>query len=206
MQSRYPSLVKLEPNTNQNLVRFPTKPSDFDVQAFVWCELRSRGYTVRGEVSSSFVTEVNGKKRGARFDLVVYKEETAILIIEIKGVKTVENPFTNTIQGTKYPTYGVPVWIVYGQAGAEAMLASIDADGMPSSKFEGVERSEPVTYTTPKRLTKKEKQKEGLIIRQERNKERKLRQEANKSYTSRPDEFHEKFVKPFLAAKAQETA
>lgn len=51
--------------------------SEFEIQAYIYNRLQGMGVSVRGEVPS--------RTRGCRFDLVIFKNKTAILVIEVKS-------------------------------------------------------------------------------------------------------------------------
>ena len=57
---------------------------------------------------------------------MIFRGSRAVLIIEIKKSDIRHNTtFEDTRQGTRYPHFGVPVWVVYGYAGADKALAEI---------------------------------------------------------------------------------
>ncbi len=65
-------------------IKYPLKPSDFEVQAELYWFLKNKGFNVRGEIT----VKGNRKKniRGARFDLVIFAtNKLPLAIIEAKN-------------------------------------------------------------------------------------------------------------------------
>lgn len=64
-------------------IEYPAKPSEFDIQAELWRQLRSQGFDVRGEVSAH--CKDYGRIHRTNLDLVVFNSNReACLIIEVK--------------------------------------------------------------------------------------------------------------------------
>lgn len=99
----------------------PTNQTEFEVQAWLWNELKDLGYNIRGEVKVK--KNFNGRKKFqyCRFDLAEFVGGELAGIIEVKATpvkhKTAAG-WIGTRQGTRYHSFGVPVRIVYGMAGA----------------------------------------------------------------------------------------
>lgn len=86
-------------------IGYPDDYSEFEIQAYLYGKLKRMGFDARGEVSSS-----NGKGKGSRFDIVLYKKKKAYRIIEVK-----KQPDTNIeAQRIKYSRYGVKVTFIMG--------------------------------------------------------------------------------------------
>lgn len=99
-------------------VREPTSPTEFEVQAYVWNELKKRGVNARGEVKAKFA-----KRSTVRFDIAIFKDGKLIHIVEIKKAKVNhKTTWENTRQGHRYNQFGVPVTILYGMDDADKFL------------------------------------------------------------------------------------
>ena len=108
----------LLPKFMQKLVVEPDRQTEFEVQAYLWSQLRSLGINVRGEVKATFE-----KRSVVRFDLVVFKDGVLQGIIEVKSAPIKHKTcWEQTRQGLRYHQFGVPVVIVYGQDQAEALI------------------------------------------------------------------------------------
>lgn len=107
--------------------------SEFEVQAYVYSELRCRGFNVRGEVSAT---------TRSKFDLVVFSsEEKPLRIVEVKKLKkeTVLKLAKDTAIGRqnlrsmenqvrKYLSYQIPVDLVLGMEDAIRYVKEFDID------------------------------------------------------------------------------
>jgi len=86
------------------MIQIPQNKSEFELQAELFSALKTAGYLVRGEVSA----RLNGKK--SIFDLVIFKEDKAVVIIEVK-----DSPHRAVVYGKKtkqsmqYKAYNLPV-------------------------------------------------------------------------------------------------
>lgn len=106
------------------MLRSP-RGSEFEVQAFLWNELRRMGYVVRGEVSCYDCR--------ARFDIVIYENDFKpgdrwpLRIIEVK--KTRRSNCNTTASGAQvhgyYDRFGIPVDLVGGMKEAKRYLKLI---------------------------------------------------------------------------------
>lgn len=114
------------------------RPTEFEVQAFLWNELRRLGRNIRGEVKVRLpggkLPRKNGKLKSAycRFDLAEFEGGRLIGIIEVKSAPITHQSaagWNGTRQGSRYGTFGVPVRIVYGQKEAENLVAHVEACG-----------------------------------------------------------------------------
>lgn len=114
-------------------------PTEFEVQALLWNELRRLGRNVRGEVKVRFPggklpRYPSGKPKLAycRFDLAEFDGGRLVGIIEVKAAPMTHKSaagWNGTRQGARYGMFGVPVLIVYGQQQAEALIADLEAGG-----------------------------------------------------------------------------
>ena len=50
-------------------VKEPTSPTEFEIQAYVWTELRKKGVNARGEVKAKFA-----RRSTVRFDVAIFKD------------------------------------------------------------------------------------------------------------------------------------
>lgn len=107
-------------------VTAPTRETDFEVQAFLWAHLRSRGLDARGEVDAEFGLSKRKKVAKCRFDIVIFDAGAAIWIIEIKpSTRTHKTVVQATRQGRRYACFGVPVTFIYGRSGAVSFAENL---------------------------------------------------------------------------------
>lgn len=100
------------------IVAEPTRPTEFEVQAYLWSELRGLGYNARGEVHAIFA----GRAK-VRFDIAVFKAGRLVGVIEVKdATKNLRSAWVNTRQGRRYTQFGVPVRTVYGMKQATELI------------------------------------------------------------------------------------
>ena len=110
-------------------IKYPPVESEFEVQAWLWSELRRAGINARGEVPVHGEFGLRICKVACRFDIVVFDARPKpVCVLEVKArivrhKRTVED----TKQGKRYPMFGVPVHFVYGMDGARAALEMIKA-------------------------------------------------------------------------------
>ena len=103
---------------------YPGNVSEFEVQAFLYCALKSMGYDVRGEVCT----------RGGRcrFDLVIYRREKTGAGVRPMPIRIIEVKAT---RGKKWGDqvaeyrrrYGVPVDHVGGMKAATSYVRDVAA-------------------------------------------------------------------------------
>jgi hypothetical protein len=106
----------------QALVRSTTAPSDFEVQAHLYHELRLLGWHVRGEIQSTC--------KSARFDLVVFDHNfRPVRILEVKKRRKGKG---GSAQSSRYAEFGIPVTLIDGMKAAERFLAGCTAHALPS--------------------------------------------------------------------------
>lgn len=102
-------------------VREPKGDTEFEVQAFLWNELRKLGINARGEVKAKYA-----KRAYVRFDIAIFKNGSLTQIIEIKRSKiNHKTTWRQTRQGTRYNEFGVPVVIIYGMEEAKNFLEGV---------------------------------------------------------------------------------
>ena len=118
------AVLFIPPVEKRFAVPAPKLGSEFDVQAHLWSLLRASGFDVRGEVKAR--AQFDGAKKHhvtCRFDLVVYQDNEAVLIVEVKARPVRhKDGFEATRQGSRYPFFGVPVVVAYGMASADAVV------------------------------------------------------------------------------------
>lgn len=103
-------------------VKEPTVWTEFEVQAYLWSNLRQLEFNVRGEVKAVYA----GRQR-VRFDLAVFEDGNLVGIIEVKArPRKHKNGWENTRQGSRYKQYGVPIRLVYGMDQAQECV--LDAE------------------------------------------------------------------------------
>lgn len=104
-------------------MREPTWDSEFEVQAWLWSELRALGVNVRGEVKYRLANRAY-----CRFDLAEFSADGALIgVIEVKARpvkhKTAEG-WAGTRQGRRYGALSVPVVLICGMEQARALVES----------------------------------------------------------------------------------
>ena len=111
---------------NSIVVTEPTRPTEFEVQAFIWNGLRAMGINARGEVKTAF----NGRAC-VRFDIAIFDGGVLSGVVEIKSspIKH-KTTWEETRQGERYAQFGVPVRLVYGMDEAKRLLADAEAGRM----------------------------------------------------------------------------
>lgn len=116
-------LTTLQPTAQTYAIEYPTLMLEFEVQAWLWAELRRRGYDARAEVQHLGSFGLRAAKAACRFDIVVFDGRAAKCIIEVKARPvTHKSTVSATRQGTRYVQFGVPTHFVYGMAGARDLL------------------------------------------------------------------------------------
>lgn len=110
-------------------IAYPPVASEFEVQAFLYAGLRALGIDVRGEVQVHGLFGLRSAKAACRFDLVLFREEKPVLILEVKARRVShKNGVEATRQGKRYTQFGVPTWMVYGIDEARQVLEAIKAN------------------------------------------------------------------------------
>jgi len=102
-------------------IQYPEKQSEFEIQATLFNKLVSLGYDVRGEVTYRDLSAKKGFKQ-SRFDVVLFKDKKAILIIEVKNYKK-EN--FETRQDIKYRGFGIDVVYLSSLEGIDDLVSYI---------------------------------------------------------------------------------
>lgn len=100
----------------------PNHPTEFEVQAYVYTELRRLGYNARGEVKAQYA-----KRAYCRFDIAIFKDGKLDKIVEIKRSSiNHKTSWRDTRQGTRYNDFGVPVVIIYGMPEAQGFIKMME--------------------------------------------------------------------------------
>ena len=97
-------------------VRFD--PTEFEIQAIIYAGLLALGYAVRGEVPTRCGT--------CAFDLVVYRDDKPIRIIETKKKRAA---IGKRKQVRRYAKFGVPVDLVCGMSQARGYVSRVEHEG-----------------------------------------------------------------------------
>ena len=127
-------------------IDYPSAPSEFEVQAFLYWELKRMGFNVRGEVHGRH----DGKR--LRFDLVIFcGKRNPVRIIEVKkhtkrfikaeGIRNQKMARDLTDQVRRYEKSGVPVDVIGAMREAEAYIEKVRAGG--PRYFDRVEEEVP---------------------------------------------------------------
>jgi hypothetical protein len=99
----------MEQHHTLKCVTYPEVNSEFEVQAELYCRLKSMGLDVRGCVPSWCIDYNEPHK--VYFDLVIFDEnKTAVVIVECKNWKRDHEKLNKkTRQARRYAQFGVPV-------------------------------------------------------------------------------------------------
>lgn len=99
-------------------VQEPTQPTEFEVQAYLWSELRALGVNARGEVKTVFAG-----RAVVRFDIAVFDAGKLVGVLEVKAAQIQHRAgWETTRQGARYAQYGVPIRLVYGMEQAAQVI------------------------------------------------------------------------------------
>lgn len=99
----------------------PTCYNEFEVQAYLWTQLRNLGINARGEVKSRFAGRAM-----VRFDLAIFENRRLVCVIETKAAPIRHKvSWEATQQGSRYLQFDVPIVLVYGMPQAEAIIEDI---------------------------------------------------------------------------------
>ena len=118
-RNKVPARIKLQinPSGGRFEMKYRTRPSEFEIQAYLYCELRRLGYDVRGEVST--------KDGDCRFDLVVFANKKPVRIIEVKSCRK----RYRSRQLEQYRAYGIKVLSVCGMSEAIELVRRASVNG-----------------------------------------------------------------------------
>jgi hypothetical protein len=65
-------------------INYPNKNSEFDIQSKICNYIIKKGYDIKWEITIRNCSNIKGQRQ-CRFDLVVFKDKIAKLIIEVKN-------------------------------------------------------------------------------------------------------------------------
>lgn len=121
------------------MIKCPKNPTEFEIQAYLYQELRSLGYNVRGEVPD----------KRSRYDLVVFRgQRDPIQILEVKksrpgrtggygrggrlrlAVQCRQNKEQVEKQIAKYKQTGIPVKLICGIGQARRYITTVKEHGI----------------------------------------------------------------------------
>ena len=106
----------------------PTWDSEFEVQAWLWNELRAIGMNVRGEVKYRLRSRAY-----CRFDLAEFDADGRLIgVIEVKArpvAHKTSGGWKATRQGQRYTSLDVPVVLVCGMEQARSLVERARAAG-----------------------------------------------------------------------------
>lgn len=118
-RNKIPARIKLDlnPAGGRFEIKYKHVPSEFEIQAYLYCELRRLGYDARGEVST--------KDGDCRFDIVVFRAGRPVRIIECK--KSRKQYRSRQIE--QYGLYRIKVISVCGKEQAEQLIEKAASAG-----------------------------------------------------------------------------
>lgn len=93
-----------------NTISFPTTLNEFDIQVYIWEQLKAHGFIPRGEFGASCV-DYDGEEHICIFDIVAFHPKTkeALAIFEAKKPnKRVD--VSKSKQGRRYRLFGIPIF------------------------------------------------------------------------------------------------
>lgn len=111
-RNKVPARIKLKinPAGGSFEMKYSQRPSEFEIQAYLYCELRRLGYDARGEVTT--------KDGDCRFDIVVFHRQKPVRIIEVKACPK----RYRSRQLEQYRIYGIKVLCVCGMEQAIELI------------------------------------------------------------------------------------
>ncbi len=99
----------------------PDRPTEFEVQAYLWNGLRALGINARGEVKTIF-----SGRACVRFDVAIFDDGALVGILEIKAAPiNHKTTWEDTRQGDRYSQFGVPVRLICGMDEAVNVLDKV---------------------------------------------------------------------------------
>jgi hypothetical protein len=121
-ENKVPASVKLsiDPACGRREIPYRHRPTEFEIHAYLYCELRRLGYDARGEVAT--------RDGDCRFDLVVYSQQRAVRVIEVKASPRK----CRGEQLEQYRAYGLKVISVCGLDQAMRLIEKAKAGGCRS--------------------------------------------------------------------------
>lgn len=138
--SKLPSDVRAKLSTKElrRAVRYPRSHSEFEVQAYVYHCLLRAGYDARGEVT---VADTR-----SRFDIVVYRDQLPLAIIETKKETCVR---ICPKQIERYRAYGLPLYTIIGMKDAKKFTEHLPKfDSPPAAPQPSTEPRPKLNSTT----------------------------------------------------------
>jgi hypothetical protein len=98
-------------------IPYPSRRSEAETHAEMWCRLIQRGHDARCEVKGT----APAGSRGARFDIVVFWREEAVCIVEVKR----ETSRGGARQQDRYSAeYGIPAFVCRGDF--DAVMSQVE--------------------------------------------------------------------------------
>lgn len=97
-----------DPTSSSGRIDATQPRTEFELQAWLYNRLNLDGFDVRGEIKGR-----TSAGRNARFDLIVSVGNRVIAIIEVKD--TPGSKLEKTRQGSRYRTFGVPVFLFFNE-------------------------------------------------------------------------------------------
>ena len=107
----------LEPTSNTFTISYPSDGyfSEFEIQSFIYNELRSVGIDCRGEIVHTIGRVRSERNERCRFDLLIFVDHVLSEIVEVKrSHKKHKSSLEDIRQAKRYRQFGVPSTFVYG--------------------------------------------------------------------------------------------
>lgn len=109
-------------NYSENEIQYPQKLSEFEVQSELYQLLISEGIDCRGHVESR--VRINGACCRVQFDLVVFVNKQAVVVIECKN-RLESSDHLGARQRSRYGEFGIPVLVCDGREMIDEVAARI---------------------------------------------------------------------------------
>ena len=127
-------LHTFKPTASIYQIEMEDSPTEFEIQAFIYWSLKSKGVSVRGEIKVSCADAASNTTGTCRFDILIFNENRLSRIVEVK-----KNPFRDLAQirigrqCRRYRRFGVPVTYVFGMESARKFVESFDVSIDPQN-------------------------------------------------------------------------
>ena len=122
-------MIVIDSTSAENKIAYPDHVSEFEVHAALYLALKqATSADIRAEVKSRGTNGLRSAKTACRFDIVAFVDGVAICIVEVKGgAVNHKTAMQDTRQGTRYPTYGVPLIVCYGSSDIPSVVEKVNS-------------------------------------------------------------------------------
>src|SRR3954470_3226412 len=107
-----------------NVISYHVKESEFEVQSALFSKLKDSGIVVRGSVPA--ICDDDEYEHKVYLDIVVFRDDTAIAIIEVKNWTETRNSLNpNSRQCRRYSKFGVPVLLCPNSLAIDSVIEEV---------------------------------------------------------------------------------